>query len=92
MGTIGFYLIDYVTFVIVDNTTDNIVSIVIELAQSGDLTTSCYCAESQLKEIEACTIRLPEIVFQRTVDRGRVIIRVEVIHPLIPGPTVIPRF
>ena len=84
--------IDYVTFVTVDNTTDNIVSIVIELAQSGDLTTSCYCAESQLKEIEACTIRLPEIVFQRTVDQGRVIIRVEVIHPLIQGPTVIPRF
>ena len=77
---------------IVDNTTDNIVSIVIELAQSGDLTTSCYCAESQLKEIEACTIRLPEIVFQRTVDRGRIIIRVKVIHPLIQGPTVIPRF
>ena len=62
--------IDYVTFVIVDNTTDNIVSIVIELAQSGDLTTSCYCAESQLKEIEACTIRLPEIVFQRTIYLG----------------------
>ena len=35
MGTIGFYLIDYVTFVIVDNTTDNIVNIVTELAQSG---------------------------------------------------------
>ena len=70
MGTIGFYLIDYVTFVIVDNTTDNIVSIVIELAQSGDLTTSCYCAESQLKEIEACTIRPPEIVFQRTIYLG----------------------
>ena len=30
-GTIGFYLIDYVTFVIVDNTTDNIVNIVTEL-------------------------------------------------------------
>ena len=49
--------IDYVTFVIVDNTTDNIVSIVIELAQSEDLTTSCYFAESQLRRrIEACTI------------------------------------
>ena len=34
-GTIGFYLIDYVTFVIVDNTIDNIVNIVTELAQSG---------------------------------------------------------
>ena len=78
---------------IVDNTTDNIVRIVIELAQSEDLTTSCYFAESQLRRrIEACTIRLPEIVFQRTVDRGRVIIRVEVIHPLIQDPTVIPRF
>ena len=31
-GTIGFYLIDYVTFVIVDNTIDNIVNIVTELA------------------------------------------------------------
>ena len=37
MGTIGFYLIDYVTFVIVDNTTDNIVNIVTELTQSGVL-------------------------------------------------------
>ena len=92
MGTIGFCLIDYVSFVIEDNITDNIVSIVIELARSGDLTTSCYCADSQVKEIEACTIRLPEIVFQRTVGRGRVIIRVEAIHPLIQGPTVIPRF
>ena len=92
MGTIGFCLLDYLTFLIVDNTTDNIVSIVIELARSEDLATSCYCAESQLKEIEACTIRLPEIVFQSTVDRGRVIIRVKVIHPLTQGPTVIPRF
>ena len=37
----GFYLIDYVTFVIVDNTTDNIVNIVTELAQSGVFTASC---------------------------------------------------
>ena len=40
-GTIGFYLIDYVTFVIVDNTIDNIVNIVTELAQSGVFTASC---------------------------------------------------
>ena len=33
--TIEFYLIDYFNFVIVDNTTGNIVSIVTELAQSG---------------------------------------------------------
>ena len=85
--------IDYITFMIVDNTTNNIVSMVIELARSEDLMTSCYFAKSQLRRrIEACTIRLPEIVFQRTVDRGRVIIRVEVIHPLIQDPTVIPRF
>ena len=38
MGTIGFYLVVYAALVIVDNTTDNIVSIVIELARSEDLT------------------------------------------------------
>ena len=48
--TIGFYLIDYFNFVIVNNTTDNIVSIVTELAQSGVFTASCYCAESQLRK------------------------------------------
>ena len=84
--------IGYITFVIVDGTTNNIVPIVTELTWAGDLTTSCYCAESQVSGIDACTIRPPEIVFKRTVDRGRVIIRVEVMHPLIQGPTVIPRF
>ena len=77
---------------IVDDTTNNIVPIVTELTRAGDFTTSCYCAESQVAGIDACTIRPPEIVFKRTVDRGRVILRVEVMHPLIQGPTVIPRF
>ena len=68
--TIEFYLIDYFNFVIVDNTTGNIVSIVTELAQSGVFTASCYCGESQLRKIEARTIRPPEIVFQRTIYLG----------------------
>ena len=47
--TIGFYLIDYFNFVIVNNTTDNIVSIVTELAQSGVFYGILFCAESQLR-------------------------------------------
>ena len=91
MNTIGYYLIEHVTFVTVDDTTSNIVNLVTQLGRAGDFMTSCYCLESQIGGIDACTIRTPEIVFIRSVDRGTVILKVQVVHPLIQGPSRIPR-
>ena len=92
MGMLGFYLQDVIIYGGVENTVDNIEFIVIRLARAGNLTISCYCPESQLGGINACINQAPVIVFERTIERGYVWTQAEIVHPLIQGPTQIPRF
>ena len=91
MGMLGFYLQDVMIYRGVENTVDNIEFMVTQLARAGDLTISCYCPESQLGGINACINQGPVIIFERTIERGYVWTQPEILHPLIQGPTQIPR-